>query len=72
MFGPQDTKDSINISLFHIDSFTWSELVRAYLDSDKHSDYDDALKALELPEKFRIVIYFWTNWTSYKKLSSSN
>ena len=50
MFGPQDTKDSINISLFHIDSFTWSELVRAYLDSDKHSDYDDALKALELPE----------------------
>ncbi|CAC5424118.1 BPTF [Mytilus coruscus] len=53
-FGPQDTKDSVNIALFHIDSFTWSELVRSYLDSDRHSDtdsdYEEAIKSLEIPD----------------------
>lgn len=50
MFGPQDTKDSINISLFQIDTFTWSELIRAYLDSDKHSCSEEAIKSLEIPD----------------------
>lgn len=50
MFGPQDMKDSVNISLFHIDTFTWSELIRAYLDSDKYSCNEDAIKSLEIPD----------------------
>lgn len=52
-FGAQDTKDSVNIALFHIDSFTWSELIRSFLESDRHctdSDYEEAIKSLEIPD----------------------
>ncbi|XP_071108199.1 nucleosome-remodeling factor subunit BPTF-like [Haliotis cracherodii] len=47
VFGPHDLKDSINVSLFFIDGMTWSELARAYLDSDRHDEYRSALPPLE-------------------------
>lgn len=37
-FGPQDQKDSINVSLFFIDAVTWPEVLRSYIESDKHFD----------------------------------
>ena len=46
-FGPQDLKDSINVGAFFIDSMTWYELVRSYLDSDKSAEYKLAIPALE-------------------------
>lgn len=33
MFGPHDARDSINISLFLVDSLTWFEVLRMYFDS---------------------------------------
>lgn len=35
VFGPSDEKDSINIHWYLLDSFTWPELVRSYILSDK-------------------------------------
>ncbi|XP_059156808.1 nucleosome-remodeling factor subunit BPTF-like isoform X2 [Physella acuta] len=49
-FGPQDLKDSVNISLFFLDPMTWPEIVRAYLDSEKHPEYRAHLSILESPE----------------------
>ncbi|XP_013060531.2 nucleosome-remodeling factor subunit NURF301-like isoform X2 [Biomphalaria glabrata] len=49
-FGPQDLKDSINISLFFLDPMTWPEIVRAYLDSEKHPEYRAHLSILEQPD----------------------
>lgn len=37
-FGPQDHKDSINISLYLIDQFTWPEVLRSYMES--HESFD--------------------------------
>lgn len=37
-FGPQDHKDSINITLYLIDQFTWPEVLRSYLES--HESFD--------------------------------
>lgn len=37
-FGPQDQKDSVNITLFFVDAITWPEILRAYIESDKHFD----------------------------------
>jgi len=36
-FGPQDTKDSITVSMHFVDAMTWYECIRAYLDSDPES-----------------------------------
>lgn len=36
-FGPQDTKDSITVSMHFVDAMTWYECIRAYLDSDPDS-----------------------------------
>ncbi|XP_025083493.1 nucleosome-remodeling factor subunit BPTF-like isoform X4 [Pomacea canaliculata] len=46
MFGPHDTKDSVNISLFFLDGMTWPEIARAYLDSERHPEFRAALPAL--------------------------
>ena len=47
-FGPSDLKDSINVSLFFLDSITWPEPIRAYLKCDaKHSDMKEAIEVLE-------------------------
>ncbi|XP_039292245.1 nucleosome-remodeling factor subunit NURF301 isoform X2 [Nilaparvata lugens] len=37
-FGPLDQKDSVNIALFFIDSMTWPEVLRVYIESDKNFD----------------------------------
>ncbi|XP_022917774.2 nucleosome-remodeling factor subunit NURF301 isoform X2 [Onthophagus taurus] len=37
-FGPLDQKDSINISLYLLDYMTWPEVLRSYVESDKHFD----------------------------------
>ncbi|XP_075219983.1 nucleosome-remodeling factor subunit NURF301 E(bx) isoform X3 [Lycorma delicatula] len=37
-FGPLDQKDSVNIVLYFIDSMTWAEVLRAYVESDKNFD----------------------------------
>lgn len=37
-FGPQDHKDSINISLYLIDQLTWPEILRSFLES--HESFD--------------------------------
>lgn len=39
-FGPLDQKDSVNISLYLMDSFTWPEVMRCYMESDAHFDAD--------------------------------
>ena len=51
-FGPSDVKDSINISLFFLDSMTWPEVFRAYLESDKNlvEEYKDVLFVLQMPD----------------------
>ena len=46
-FGPNDLKDSVNISLYFLDAMTWGELVRAYLDGDRTLEFREALPALE-------------------------
>lgn len=48
-FGPSDMKDSINASLFFVDSFTWPESIRAFLDieSDRYPEYKIAIESLE-------------------------
>ena len=45
-FGPQDTKDSMNICMLFLDAMTWPELIRAYLDSDKTPDYQKGIPPL--------------------------
>lgn len=63
-FGPLDQKDSINISLYLIDNFTWPEVLRSYVESDSsfdrevleilsnkeypYGDIEDRLKVLQL------------------------
>ena len=37
-FGPLDQKDSVNIILFFVDSMTWPEVLRSYVESDKEFD----------------------------------
>jgi len=46
-FGPQDTKDSITVSMHFVDAMTWYECIRAYLDSDPDSvEFRSALPLL--------------------------
>lgn len=49
MFGPHDTKDSINVCLFFLDGMTWPEIARSYLDSERHPEFRAALPALTSP-----------------------
>ncbi len=49
-FGPQDLKDSINVSMYFLDAMAWPEVVRAYLDSDRSAEFRRALPALERPD----------------------
>ncbi|XP_025163350.1 nucleosome-remodeling factor subunit NURF301 isoform X1 [Harpegnathos saltator] len=37
-FGPLDQKDSVNVSLYFVDSMTWPEILRSYVESDKSFD----------------------------------
>ncbi|XP_018403305.1 PREDICTED: nucleosome-remodeling factor subunit NURF301-like isoform X2 [Cyphomyrmex costatus] len=37
-FGPLDQKDSVNVSLYFVDSMTWPEVLRSYVESDKGFD----------------------------------
>lgn len=39
-FGPLDQKDSVNVSLYFVDSMTWPEVLRCYVESDKNFDSD--------------------------------
>ena len=63
LLGPHDTKDSINICLFFLGGMTWPEVARAYLESDKHPEFQAALPALtspnfpfvSLPEKLQVL-----------------
>lgn len=48
-FGPQDNKDSINISMYLIDQLTWPEVLRSYLES--HESFDkESLNILALKD----------------------
>ena len=51
-FGPSDVKDSINISLFFMDSVTWPEIFRVYLESDRNSfeECRDVISVLQMPD----------------------
>lgn len=49
-FGPHDLKDSINVLMYFMDGMTWPELVRAYLDSDHHTEFRSALPSVELSD----------------------
>ncbi|XP_072167720.1 nucleosome-remodeling factor subunit BPTF-like [Diadema setosum] len=44
-FGPHDQRDSVNVQILFMDSMTWPEVVRAYVESDK--EFRSALAALE-------------------------
>jgi nucleosome-remodeling factor subunit BPTF len=46
VFGPHDVKDSINISFYFLDSVSWFELARLYLESEPREDFSAALRAL--------------------------
>lgn len=50
-FGPLDQKDSVNISLYLIDQFTWPEILRSYIESDSAFDRQvlDILTNTEYP-----------------------
>ncbi|XP_059615017.1 nucleosome-remodeling factor subunit NURF301 isoform X2 [Phlebotomus argentipes] len=37
-FGPLDQKDSINISIYLMDTFSWAEVMRKYVESDANFD----------------------------------
>ena len=56
LFGPQDVKDSINISLYVLDSMTWYECVRTYLDSDASIEFRQGLPALDKSNYFSTTI----------------
>ena len=45
VFGPNDEKDSTNIHWYLLDSFTWPELVRSYILSDR--DFSDLFSIVE-------------------------
>lgn len=45
-YGPPDMRDSINIGFFLLDSMTWYECVRAYMESDKSDEFLSSLTAL--------------------------
>ncbi|XP_014598172.1 PREDICTED: nucleosome-remodeling factor subunit NURF301 isoform X1 [Polistes canadensis] len=50
-FGPLDQKDSVNVSLYFVDSMTWPEALRSYVESDKSFDQNvlQILTASEYP-----------------------
>ncbi|XP_058463796.1 nucleosome-remodeling factor subunit NURF301 [Malaya genurostris] len=48
-FAPLDQKDSVNIALYLIDSITWPEVLRSYIESDSGLD-QEVLKVLSTNE----------------------
>ena len=49
-FGPLDQKDSVNIVLYFIDTFTWPEVLKCYLQSDQEfSKMIEILESCEYP-----------------------
>ncbi|CAK9823195.1 Nucleosome-remodeling factor subunit NURF301 [Anthophora retusa] len=50
-FGPLDQKDSVNVSLYFVDSMTWPEVLRSYVESDKAFDQNilNILSTCEYP-----------------------
>ncbi|XP_033215194.1 nucleosome-remodeling factor subunit NURF301 isoform X2 [Belonocnema kinseyi] len=50
-FGPLDQKDSVNVSLYFVDSMTWPEVLRSYVESDKSFDQNilNILSTCEYP-----------------------
>ncbi|KAL1380068.1 hypothetical protein pipiens_014471, partial [Culex pipiens pipiens] len=48
-FAPLDQKDSVNIALYLIDTITWPEVMRSYIESDSALDRD-VLKILSTSE----------------------
>ncbi|XP_076233089.1 nucleosome-remodeling factor subunit NURF301 E(bx) isoform X2 [Calliopsis andreniformis] len=50
-FGPLDQKDSVNVSLYFVDSMTWPEVLRSYVESDKCFDQNilNILSTCEYP-----------------------
>uniref|UniRef100_A0A182IRL5 Nucleosome-remodeling factor subunit NURF301 n=1 Tax=Anopheles atroparvus TaxID=41427 RepID=A0A182IRL5_ANOAO len=48
-FGPLDQKDSVNIALYLIDTITWPEVLRSYIESDPALD-QSVLKILSTTE----------------------
>lgn len=66
-FGPLDQKDSINVVLFFVDSLTWPEVLRSYVESDKYFDKKvlDILTNTEYPftevENRLKVLHFLTD-----------
>ena len=55
-YGPPDTKDCVNIQFFFLDSMTWYECCRLYLDSDKDQEFRRALPALEKGSYFSTTL----------------
>ncbi|XP_076674855.1 nucleosome-remodeling factor subunit NURF301 E(bx) isoform X2 [Andrena cerasifolii] len=50
-FGPLDQKDSVNVSLYFVDSMSWPEVLRSYVESDKCFDQNilNILSTCEYP-----------------------
>uniref|UniRef100_T1EGP7 PHD-type domain-containing protein n=1 Tax=Helobdella robusta TaxID=6412 RepID=T1EGP7_HELRO len=46
MFGPQDTKDSVNIFLMSLDHLTWYEIVSAYLNSGYKDEFENVCNVI--------------------------
>lgn len=51
-FGPQDSKDSVNILFHFLDTMTWYECIRLYLSSDKSNEFKSATPALSKADYF--------------------
>ncbi|XP_055604256.1 nucleosome-remodeling factor subunit NURF301-like, partial [Uranotaenia lowii] len=49
-FAPLDQKDSVNIALYLIDSITWPEVLRSYIESDSSILDQEVLSILSLNE----------------------
>ncbi|CAH2086513.1 unnamed protein product [Euphydryas editha] len=66
-FGPLDHKDSVNITIFLLDTMTWPEVLRVYVESDKAFDKNVAriLNSCEYPfttvEDRLVVLQFLCN-----------
>lgn len=49
-FGPLDQKDSVNISLYLLDSITWPEVLRIYVESD--NSFDNAILSILVSKEY--------------------
>lgn len=55
-FGPQDVKDSINITFYFLDALSWPEVAYTYLDSAVTQEFRSALPALNKPDYYSTSI----------------